>query len=106
MDSKERQPDVEVIFEFNGVRKSFVKSGYRPGHLVTDDYVTTGVHCYYGTDMVEANGKATGTITFLTPEFYPNCLWEGKKIKILEGARIVGHATILEVFNPILKKEE
>lgn len=106
MERKERQPDVEALFEFNGVRKSFVKSGYRPGHLVTDDYVTTGVHFYYGTDTVDANGTATGTITFLTPECYPNCLWVGKKIEILEGARIVGHATIVEVYNPLLRKKE
>ncbi|MGN0487555.1 MAG: hypothetical protein ACI4GB_10030 [Acutalibacteraceae bacterium] len=104
MNSKERQPDVEVVFEFNGVRKSFVKNGYRPGHLVTEDYVTTGVHHYYETETVESDGKAIGTITFLTPDFYPNCLYKGKKIKILEGARIVGYATILKVLNPILEK--
>lgn len=104
MDSKDRQPDVEVIFQFNGVRKNYVKSGYRPGHLVTDDYVTTGVHYYYGTDIVESNGNATGTITFLTPELYPHCMWNGKKILILEGARIVGYATVLKVLNPVLKE--
>ena len=106
MDNKDRQPDAEVIFEFNGVRKSFVKSGYRPGHLVTDDYITTGVHRYYETDIVAPDGKAIGTITFLTPEFYQHCLWKGKKIQILEGARVVGYATILEVFNPVLKRKE
>lgn len=106
MDSKKRQPDVEVIFEFNGTRRGFVKNGYRPGHLVTDDYVTTGIHHYYETDIVEANGKAKGTITFLTPEFYPHCLWLGKKIPILEGPHTVGYATIIKILNPILKKEE
>lgn len=99
------KPDVIASFEFNGKRTLPVHSGYRPGHLVTDDYVTTGVHSYYETDIVAPDGKATGTITFLTPEFYPHCLWKGKKIQILEGARIVGYATILEVLNPILKKE-
>ena len=99
-------PDVVALFEFNGRRTGPVYSGYRPGHLVTDDYVTTGVHRYYETDIVEAYGTATGTITFLTPEFYPHCLWKGKKINILEGARIVGYATILEVLNPILEKEQ
>ena len=101
-----QKPDIEVFFEFNGLRNVPIYSGYRPGHLVNEDYVTTGVHYYYGTNIVEANGKVKGTITFLTPEFYPKCLWKGKKIKILEGARIVGYATILEIFNPILKREE
>ena len=81
MNSKERLPDVEVIFEFNGFRKGFVKDGYRPGHLVTENYVTTGIHHYYETNIVAPDGIATGTITFLTPEFYPHCLWAGKKLR-------------------------
>ena len=107
MKNKERQADVEVYFEFNGSRKSFMKSGlYRPGHLVTENYITTGVHYYYDSEIIEPNGKAKGAITFITPEFYPHCLWEGKNILIIEGVRVVGVATILEVFNPILKKED
>ena len=41
-------PDVEVIFEFNGRRKNPVVDGYRPAHLVVDNYLTTGIHHYYG----------------------------------------------------------
>lgn len=36
--------DVEVKFEFNNQRKYPAVSGYRPHHLVKDDYLTTGVH--------------------------------------------------------------
>lgn len=39
-------PDVEVIFEFNGRRKNPVVDGYRPAHLVVDNYLTTGIHHY------------------------------------------------------------
>ena len=57
MKNKERQADVEVYFEFNGSRKSFMKSGlYRPGHLVTEDYITTGVHYYYDSGKRQSNG--------------------------------------------------
>ena len=45
---------------------------------------------------------AKGTITFLSPEAYPHCLWIGKKINIQEGARVVGYATITKIFNPLL----
>ena len=97
-----RKPDVEVLFCFNGVRKTAVAQGYRPDHLVKDKYLTTGIHHYFGVDSVPPDGTAKGTITFLSPESYPHCLWIGKKISIQEGARIVGYATITSIYNPLL----
>ena len=99
-------PDVEVLFEFNGARKTPVIDGYRPAHLVTEDYLTTGIHHYYEVDAVLPNGTAKGTITFLSPDAYPCCLWIGKKISIQEGERIVGQATIVDIFNSILENKE
>lgn len=96
-------PDVEVIFEFNGTRIHPAVDGYRPAHLICKDYLTTGVHHYYGVNSVPPDGTAKGTITFLTPEAYPHCLWIGKKIKIQEGEHIVGFATITEIYNQLLK---
>lgn len=92
-------PDIEVLFEFNGARKTPIFDGYRPAHLVNDNYLTTGVHHYYGESIVLPNSSIYGTITFITPEAYPSCLWIGKKICIQEGYKIVGHATILKIFN-------
>lgn len=100
-----RTPDVEVSFEFNGVKTRAVTNGYRPAHLINENYLTTGLHRYYGVAEVSPNGTAIGTITFLTPEVYPHCLWIGKKISIQEGKRIVGYATVLRVMNPLLLKE-
>lgn len=97
-------PDVEVLFEFNGTRKGPVFNGYRPAHLVTDNYLTTGIHHYYEVDSVPPDGIAKGTITFISPEAYPHCLWVGKRINIQEGERIIGSATILSIYNLILKK--
>lgn len=99
-----RTPDVEVIFEFNGTRTNPAADGYRPAHLITDNYLTTGVHHYYRINEVPPNGIAKGTITFLSPEAYPHSLWIGKKISIQKGARVVGHATITKIFNPLLCK--
>ena len=99
----DRLPDVEVLFEFNGTRKNPALDGYRPAHLITDDYLTTGIHHYYGVESVLPNGTAYGTITFLSPDAYSHCLWIGKRIKIQEGARIVGYATITSIFNPLLE---
>lgn len=99
------QPNIEVIFEFNGTRKNSAVDGYRPAHLIVDDYLTTGIHHYYSVDSVPPNGNAKGTITFITPEVYPHCLWIGKKINIQEGARVVGEATVVKIFNPLLCRE-
>ena len=100
-----KTPDVEVIFEFNGTRNHPATDGYRPAHLITDNYLTTGIHHYYRSGSEPPNGTAKGTITFLSPEVYPHCLWIGKKIRMQEGARIVGYATITKIFNPLLCAE-
>lgn len=105
-DTVNRTPDVEVIFKFNGTRINPVADGYRPTHLITDNYLTTGIHHYYQMNAVPPNGTAKGTITFLSPEAYPHCLWIGKKINIQEGARVVGYATITKIFNPLLSLED
>lgn len=98
--------DIEVKFEFNNVRKYPAGSGiYRPHHLVKDDYLTTGLHYYYDVENVAPGESAYGTITFLSPEYYPHSLYIGKKIQIFEGKRIVGYATVLKIFNPLLKIE-
>ncbi len=101
----DQEPDIEVLFEFNGVRKHPAINGYRPHHLVKDGYATTGVHRYYDVQAVPPGGTAKGTITFISPEAYPHSLWVGKKINIQEGERIVGYATILKVMNPVLLGE-
>jgi elongation factor Tu len=98
----DQEPDVEVLFEFIGTRKRPVADGYRPHHLVTGEYLTTGVHHYYDVKTVPPDGTVKGTITFISPEDYPKSLWVGKKIHIQEGEHIVGYATILKVFIPIL----
>lgn len=45
-----------------------------------------------------------GTITFITPEAYQNCLWEGKIINIHEGSKIVGYAKVIKIYNDTLKR--
>ena len=99
-------PDVEVIFEFIGTRTHPCLDGYRPQHLVKDDYLTSGVHHYYDTNRVLPNGTSKGTITFITPEAYPACLWVGKRINIQEGSRIIGYATVTRIFNRTLDSKE
>ena len=99
------KPDVEVIFEFVGYRKNNLYEGYRPAHLIYEDCLTTGLHSYYNLEN-NIKGELKGTITFVSPEDYPACLWIGKKITMYEGKNVVGYATITNIFNPILCKFE
>jgi hypothetical protein len=103
-----RQPDVEAEVTFlapsAGGRSSPARSGYRPAHLVTDGYLTTGVHEYVGTDEVKPGDTVRARITFLSPEVYPRCLWVGKVIAVQEGSCIVGSATVVHIMNELLKR--
>ena len=95
--------DIEASFQFIGRRKNNVYQGYRPAHLVKEGCLTTGVHNYY--DMNEIDGEMRGTVTFISPEDYPSCLWVGKRIEMYEGSKMIGYATILQIFNSILEKK-
>lgn len=87
-----------------GGRSSAVSSGYRPQHKVLDDYQTTGIHDYLGRAQVLPGETVKGTITFITPEAYPKCLWIGRIIEIQEGSRIIGQAKITKIMNPLLER--
>lgn len=94
-------PDVEVTFHFNGKRHHPMINGFRPAHRVKDDYLTTGMHRYFNKTMVLPDETVRGTITFITPPYYPKCLWVGKEIEIIDGYAI-GYAVIEKIMNPIL----
>lgn len=98
------KPDVEALFEFIGNRKENIYEGYRPAHLLCENCLTTGVHNYYNLENGIDQGLK-GTITFISPEAYPACLWVGKQIAMYEGGNIVGYATITNIFNSILYKD-
>ncbi len=98
----DRPPDVEAYFEFNGTRKSPLYDGYRPQHFINDQYLSSGMHHYFDVACVPPDGTAHGTITLLSLEEYPACMWPGRRINVQEGARIVGYATITKVLHPLL----
>ena len=102
-----QSPDVLAAVTFlptlEGGRHNPARSGYRPVHRVRDDYLTTGIHHYTEVECVNPGQTARAEISFVTPKAYPYCLWVGKIVTIQEGARVVGHAEILAVYNPVLK---
>ena len=100
-------PDAEVMFEFTAVSaldgsKRFVISGYHPNYLVQPDYRTSTLHRFVDVERVHTGETAKAEVWFLSPEHYPHTLWEGRRIEVGEGGRLVGYATILKVHNPLL----
>ncbi|QBH95925.1 hypothetical protein EKN56_05615 [Limnobaculum zhutongyuii] len=102
MGLQDHGPDAEVIFRFNGTRKGPAYSGYRPDHLIKDDYLTCGKHEYIEPIIALPNSEVLGTITFMSPSSYPHCLWPGKIITFQEGPHITGTVEIINILNPLL----
>ncbi len=98
-----RKPDVEAEITFlkteEGGRLRPAFSGYRPNHLITEDYLTSGIHEYIDKEEVCPGETVKATITFITPDVYPHCLWLGREISVQEGGRVVGYAKITRIMN-------
>jgi elongation factor Tu len=103
-----RGPDVEadiyLLPSSEGGRSAPAFSGYRPQHQIRADYQTSGTHQYAQRERLAPGESTRGTITFITPEAYPNSLRAGDVIDILEGSRLVGRATIVRVLNRLLER--
>ncbi len=98
------EQDVEATFYFfEGVKRPY--DGYRPAHLLSNKYMTTGLHHYLSSICQNECGyKTYGTIAFLSPELYPKTMCKGMRIEMYEGRKKVGYAIIEKVLNPILEK--
>jgi translation elongation factor EF-Tu-like GTPase len=103
------KPDIEAEVYFftseHGGRSTPALTGYRPSHLVKENYLTTGCHVYIDQDFVFPGHTARTLIAFISPEAYPHCLTLGKRINIQEGGRIVGHATVTKIYNKLLESK-
>lgn len=97
------QAEVTYIRTGKGGRQGPALSGYRPVHKVRDEYLTTGLHNYIDADMAWPGDTILTDIKFITPEYYPSCLWIGKTISIQEGSRVVGYAKITKIYNKTLE---
>ncbi len=105
-----RRPDVEAEISLRptaeGGRAMPATTGYRPEHRILNKQLATGVHEYVSAASLDPGCSAFGTITFLIPEAHPRSLDAGDMIEVLERGRLVGHARILRVLNPVLRREK
>ena len=104
-----REPDAIVRFRLesltlNGKRKT-VLSGYRPIYDIRPDYWTSTHHEFTKAE-VSTGEETEAKVWFISPEVYPKSLWVGRTLRVAEGSRQVGTATIEAVLNPILRKDE
>ena len=99
-----RPPDAKVIFRLTRDRP--VQSGYRPAYDIRADYWTSTFHEFLDTDEVATGTEAPAHVWFLTPEVYPHTLWVGRVLTAAEGSKPVATATILEIFNRLLERDD
>jgi len=93
--------------DFEGVFHLFpshvaVMSGYRPQHLLHENYQSSGTHTYPDRELVNPDEPAPVHVQLISPEAYPCCLWEGRVLSILEGTRLVGTLTVRKIINKSL----
>ena len=96
----DRKPDIEAIVENIGTRGCAIFPNYRPHFEVEKFSHTSGMLLFEG--KIEVGESKKVEVAFITPEYYPNCLWINKKVSIGEGSKIVGYATITKIYNEVL----
>jgi hypothetical protein len=99
-----RQADIEGTFQLfaNSGRTGSVCSGYRPGHKIHENYISSGEHQYIDSEWVSLGGSASTKLWLVTPEAYPASIWVGRELEVSEGTHIVGKFTVTSVFNETL----
>jgi elongation factor Tu len=105
-----RLPDAQVLLRLTstaqGGKERNISSGYRPQYAIRSDYQTSVHHELVDADNIAPGGEGFANIWFITPEVYPNTLWPGREIAVYEGSHVIGTATIVEIFNPLLLCEK
>ncbi|SHG63669.1 hypothetical protein SAMN05428948_1383 [Massilia sp. CF038] len=94
--------DFEGMFHLLPVHGT-VRSGYRPQHLLHENYQSSGNHIYPERECVEPGETAPVQVCLISPEIYPGCIWEGRVLSIFEGSRLVGTLRVVRIMNEILR---
>lgn len=85
-----------------GGRRTPMFSGIRPIHRLHDNYLTSGQHEFIGTSQLAPGETTQSAVWLVTPDVYPESLWVGRTIDVMEGTKVVGKLTITKILNPVL----
>ncbi len=80
-----------------------VRSGYQPQHALHENYQSSGKHTYPKRGHVGPGESAIVEVRLLSPEVYPQCLWVGRVLDVLEGARVVGKLEVTRIATESLR---
>ena len=101
-----RKPDcigtVSLIPTELGGKSNAVRSGYKPQHLIHENYQTSGHHEYEKAGTLEPGQSAKAKVWFISPEVYPASIWPGRVLDLFEGSMRVGTLEVIDVVNPVL----
>ena len=101
-----RSPDLLVMFMLTALTGEgtvkHVRTGYRPMYKIRPAYWSSAHHEFAEGRSVATREQCFAEVWLVTPEAYPHTLWTGRVLDVAEGARVVGHAEIIQVLNPLL----
>ena len=101
-------PDAEVILELiatseNG-RKTAVHTGYSPIYKIVPDHFNSVRHVILNEEQKIHPGETEkAKIWFITKE--PQSLFLNQKINVYEGLKLVGYATVINIFNSSMERK-
>ena len=97
-----------ITMHAEGAQHGFIESCLRGRQKSTAIISRTSyfLDALLDTERVSTGDEARAHVWFLTPDVYPHTLWVGRVLTVAEGSRPVGSATIVDVFNPVLKRKD
>ena len=102
--SADLAPDLEGTLQlFAEGRRTPAASGYRPHHVIHENYWTTGIITFLDRELASPGDTLPVAVKFITPEVYPRCIWEGRDISVQEADRKIGILTVTRILNESLR---
>jgi translation elongation factor EF-Tu-like GTPase len=104
-------PDLHAEITFltteQGGRLGPVKAGYRPSHDFKrpGGEINDAAHEYIDREWVPLGVPVDALLQFLDPERQAGRLHVGFEFTVQEGPKIVGHGRIIEILNPLLRRD-
>jgi translation elongation factor EF-Tu-like GTPase len=103
----QRTPDSEAEIVLlpteMGGRSTPTWQGYRTVHdFGIEGMLNDALHEYLGCDSIAPGQTGRAKMWLLAPEYQAKRLHPGFKFTVQEGARVVGHGTVINIINPAL----